>query len=462
MNSEQPNQRDLSRWRLLAYGQAGVPLAALSLPLYIYLPSFYAETLGLGLATVGGILLAARLWDLALDPLVGVLSDRVGNRGSRRKRWICFGAPFLMIGTLLLFLPDQGVGAIYLLLASFVFYLGATMVFLPYIAWGAELGVDYHGRSRITGTREAFVILGTLVAVSIPAAFAGDLSTSMRVLGISTVMTLFVSLIVLGVFVPDPPQAGRAVIDWRDGVRTIVADKAFRRLLGAYLLNGCANGLPATLFILFVGHRLGMPDVAGPLLLAYFLCGFLGMPIWLALSRKTDKRSAWSVAMLLASVSFIFVPFLGSGDFVFFVVICVVSGLCLGADLMLPPSMQADIVEADARRNGERRAGTYFGFWNIATKLALALAVGLAFPVLEWSGFDADLKAQSDQALLTLGLLYGGLPVLLKLSAVALVLSHRLPGERHHIEKFIPPHRGVPHEKNSVPSATSSLVHNRM
>ena len=210
--------------------------------------------------------------------------------------------------------------------------------------------MDYHGRSRITGTREAFVILGTLVAVSIPAAFAGDLSTSMRVLGISTVMTLFVSLIVLGVFVPDPPQAGRAVIDWRDGVRTIVADKAFRRLLGAYLLNGCANGLPATLFILFVGHRLGMPDVAGPLLLAYFLCGFLGMPIWLALSRKTDKRSAWSVAMLLASVSFIFVPFLGSGDFVFFVVICVVSGLCLGADLMLPPSMQADIVEAEVRQ----------------------------------------------------------------------------------------------------------------
>lgn len=437
-------------------------MAALSLPLYIYLPSFYAETLGLGLAAVGGILMAARLWDLVLDPVVGALSDRIGRRSSRRKRWIGCGAPLLMAGTLLLFLPGEGISKAYLLFASFVFYLGATMVMLPYIAWGSELSADYHGRSRVTGTRETFVIFGTLVAVCIPAAFSTDLAGSMRFLGIGTVVTLFVSLIFLGIFVPDPPHVGRTSNDWRCGVRTISENKAFRRLLAAYLLNGCANGLPATLFIFFVGHRLGMPDAAGPLLLVYFLCGFVGIPAWLALSRKTDKCRAWSAAMLLASASFIAVPFLGDGDLVLFVVICVLSGFCLGADLMLPPSIQADIVAADAQTTGEQRAGAYFGIWNVATKLALALAVGIAFPVLEWSGFDANRDSQSEEGLLTLGLLYGGLPVLLKMGAVALVLRHRLPGEQLPSEPVHHSLHGAAHEKSSVSYTTFDLVHDRM
>jgi GPH family glycoside/pentoside/hexuronide:cation symporter len=462
MGATAHHEGDLSRWRLLAYGQMGLPLAALSLPLYIYLPSFYAETLGLGLAAVGGILLAARLWDLVLDPLIGALSDRIGRRGSRRKRWIGCGAPLLVVGTLLLFIPSQGIGGTYLLVTSFVFYLGATMVMLPYIAWGAELGGDYHGRSRVAGHREAFVILGTLVAVAVPAMFADDLTASMRVLGIGTAALFCISLVLTAAYVPDPPQNDDTAIDWWRSARTIAENKAFRHLLSAYLLNGCANGLPATLFILFVGHRLGMADAAGPLLMLYFLCGFLGMPAWFALSRRIDKRLAWSAAMLLASASFIAVPFLGTGDIVVFAVICVISGLCLGADLMLPPSMQADIIEADARATGEHRAGAYFGFWNVATKLALALAVGIAFPVLEWAGFEAGGDTQSEQGLVTLGLLYGGLPVALKLAAVVLVMRRRLPGEQAGTIIHQDPIRGAPHEKDSVSPANFNLVHNGM
>ena len=57
------------------YGLPGLPLAALGLPLYIYLPTFYAEQLGLGLAAVGAALLIARVSDVITDPLIGLLSD---------------------------------------------------------------------------------------------------------------------------------------------------------------------------------------------------------------------------------------------------------------------------------------------------------------------------------------------------------------------------------------------------
>ena len=63
--------------QLLFYGLPGLPLAMLGLPLYVYLPSFYTQEIGLTLSTVGLALLAARSLDVITDPLVGWLNDRL-------------------------------------------------------------------------------------------------------------------------------------------------------------------------------------------------------------------------------------------------------------------------------------------------------------------------------------------------------------------------------------------------
>ena len=45
---------------LAAYGALGLPLAFIALPIYVHLPKLYAD-FGLSLASVGAVLLAARL-----------------------------------------------------------------------------------------------------------------------------------------------------------------------------------------------------------------------------------------------------------------------------------------------------------------------------------------------------------------------------------------------------------------
>ena len=96
------------------------------------------------------------------------------------------------------------------------------------------------------------------------------------------------------------------------------------------------------------------------------------------------------------------------------------SGFSLGADLALPASMQADVVDLDRVATGRRRTGLFFAVWGMATKLAGAVAVGIAFPVLAALGFTTA-GGNDGTALTGLALLYGGLPVVLKLAAVALV-----------------------------------------
>jgi Na+/melibiose symporter-like transporter len=413
---------------LLAYGAPAVPLAALTLPVYVFLPTVYAEELGLGLGAVGAALLIARLWDVLTDPLVGALSDATRGRFGRRRPWIVAGLPLVLAAVWFLFLPDRSAGIAYLIGWSLALYLGWTMMVLPLTAWGAEMSGDYHQRSRIAAFREAGVLLGTLLALALPLmAGLGSAAEKLAALGIIgevTILALPVAVALLLWRTPERPPAARAGLALRPALRIMARNKPFRRLIVAYLINGTANGLPATLFLLFVSEVLQLPDRAGMFLALYFGAGVLAVPLWLSLSYRYGKHRVWCGAMVWACAVFVFVPLLGPGDLWGYVAVCVLTGSALGADLVLPSAIQADVVDVDTAASGTQRTGLFFALWGMATKLALALAVGLAFPVLDLAGLQEG-DGNSPGALFALAALYALVPVIFKLAAV--VLMWRFP-----------------------------------
>ncbi len=418
-----------NRLQRFAYGLPGLPLAMLGLPLYVYLPTFYADTVGIELALVGLALLLARTSDLITDPLAGWLSDHWRGPGGRRKTPMLVGAILLLVSIHFLFRPPDGIGFGYLLLCAITTYLGWTLVTVPYTAWGAELATEYHDRSRVTANREAWVIVGTVLAIALPAALqiAGNNAATLDLAGTALWILLPLTLLIAISTVPEPARRPNST-QWATSFRLLRANRPFQRLLTAYLFNGIANALPATLFLLFVSHVLVTDEWTGVLLVTYFAAGIVGLPLWLKVARHTNKHRAWAASMLLASLVFLAVPFLGAGDVTLFLVICLLSGLGLGADLALSSSLQADVVEWDSHHGGAQRAGLFFGLWGMATKLALAVAVGISFPLLDWVGFNTN-TVNSTESLLALSLLYGGLPVVIKLIAVSLIWNFPLDQE---------------------------------
>ncbi len=406
-------------------------MAALNLPLYVYLPTFYSAGLGLDLAAVGAVLLLARLFDMVIDPLMGELGDRLQTRWGQRRPWLVLGTPLLLFASWKLFMPAENVGIGYLLLWSCLAYIAWTAMLLTYAAWGAELTGGYDERSRVTGVREGFVIAGILLAASLPT-LAGVAPESREALALvfqSMLVLLPLALALLLLTVRERPAGRQHDLPFLQGLRLAFANQPFCRLILAFFLNGIANGLPATLFLLFVRHVLGADVDAGPLLLLYFVSGMLAVPGWLWLSRRIGKHRAWAASMLWACTMFAWVPFLGPGDTTAFAVICVLSGASLGADLAIPASMQADVIDLDRVLSGRRRTAFFFALWSMASKLALAMAVGIAFPVLSAIGFTAD-GVNPPNALLGLALLYSLLPVLFKLAATALVWKFELDANR--------------------------------
>jgi GPH family glycoside/pentoside/hexuronide:cation symporter len=416
----------------VAFGGLALPLAALNLPFYVYLPTFYTRELGVELGLVGAILLVSRILDVVTDPIVGTLGDRTRTRFGRRRPWVLAALPLLLLASWRLFLPPDDAGGLYLFVWVSLAYLAWTMILLSYSAWGAELSPDYDERSRIFGARECFVILGVSTAAALPTLIGSDPGgrTTMAAIFWLMAVALPVATLVLFARIGERPHLEARALPFAEGVRTALANRPFRQLIFAYLLNGVANGLPATLFLLFVQHVIAVPEAGGPLLLLYFASGLVAIPFWLKVSARIGKHRAWSISMLWVCLVFVFVPFLGPGDLWWFAVICLLSGVSLGADLALPTAMQADVVDADTVTTGSKRAGLYFALWSMATKLSFGLAVGIAFIALAVIGFQADAAENDGRSLFALIALYALLPLVMKLASIGLVWNFEIDAVR--------------------------------
>ncbi len=417
-----------------AYALPALPFAVLTLPLYVVVPTHYAK-LGVPAATVGLVLLLVRAFDALIDPIGGFLADRTRSRYGRRRIWFAAGIPPTALGAYALFSPpamlSAGGGALYLLFWGMVLSVGWTIALVPFTAWGAELSTTYEGRNRVSAWRETVTFLGTLVALSAQAIF-GDTATTLAFFALFIAIGLPVAATVTLAVVPEPVDRSTARLSLSAGLRHMRANKPFLRLIVAFFINSLANGFPATLFLLFVTDRLAMPEAAaGRFLVTYVAAGIMAVPFWLWLAKRWSKHMAWCAAMLVACAAFSLAPFLGAGDGSYFLIICVFTGLAVGADIVLPASLQADVIDVDTAASGEQRSGLYLACWGLATKMALAFAVGIAFPALVLFGFDATSGGEKSQAgLVALGVLYAGIPVVLKLGAIALMWRFPLTAEQ--------------------------------
>ena len=150
--------------RVLTYGILAIPIAFLGLPLYIYLPNFYVNEVGMNVAVVGAVLFIARLLDMLADPFIGRLSDtRI-----KRKNMILIGSVLILIGFYFLTHPTSNSSIMYLLVFSVLTYIGFSLVNIPYLALNAQLGKDYYDNTRLSFSREICTILGILTALLLP------------------------------------------------------------------------------------------------------------------------------------------------------------------------------------------------------------------------------------------------------------------------------------------------------
>lgn len=456
--------------RLVAYSTMQLPLNMAALPVVLNVSHFYGEVLKLPLGIMGLIFIATRVIDAIQDPVIGLVSDKFTHRGPRgRLTFVALMLPLMIGGFYMLFDPpdvlfaEPTLLALWLFAALFVVHLGYAGVSISYHAHGAELTTEYNERTRVTVGREIFGLLGMTLAVVLPTVFTrlygehtGYIYMGLAFLPIAILFALPTLTYSPGSVYPpvvreNPETHVRYFRGWLVGLTPVLTrptawfersltlktlvpffapmkNRLFRRLLLVFIINGSALGVAVSVMLFYVEHVLKAgKGEAGIILLVYFGAAAASVPLWLMLSRRLSKTAAWFIAMVVTVVAMSFGVLLGAGDFFWFLPIAILTGLGIGADYGLPPSVLADVINSEEGQDTQGDTGAYFGLWALSTKLATAIGAAGSLPVAALLGFNPARGEYSTSALV---FVYIAVPVIIKIIAAVLIWYIRIEAER--------------------------------
>lgn len=415
---------------LIAFAAPAAPLLALSLPVIIFLPPHFAEHLGLPLWAVSAIFLGARVFDLIIDPAIGGMQDRTVHPLGRRKIWLAVSAPVLMILLWIVFLGlPPGINPWLAGLAVFAMYLAYASMMIAHLGWAGELQPTYHGRTQVLGAVQLSSAVGQalmlIIAGVVVQAFHGDNADAVSAMGWTIFALIPLTTLLAITFVKDPQTPPQPHLSFRETVKTLAGNKLALRVLAPDLLLGIAQGVSGGLFLFYFQFVLGFENEAQTLLAIYFMAGLLGVPIWWWLARARGKHVALQIALVFASLTTAGIVILPAHEFIFAAPAMVAAGLTNGGGVLLTRALMADVVDEDELRTGARRSGLFFGVLLTTSKLGVA-AGPITYAILGAVGFIPALGGEnSEQALMTLSVLFIAVPIVLY--ALAALSMHKYP-----------------------------------
>jgi len=422
--------------RLLRFASLGMPLAAVEAPLTTYVPPLYAAIFGFNLATIGAIFLIARLWDAVIDPAIGVLSDRTRGRWGRRRPWIAAGSVLFAIGAFGAFVPPKGAGAVTLSIALFTLYLGYSMIATPFAAWTGELSAQYHERTRITTYAMVMTALALLLALVLPSALAVRLAnqpaTELAAMGAMVFVLLAITLpLGLGALPePAPAKGPLPPLHLRETAGFVLREKLLLRVLASNGAVRLGQGIRTALFVFFVSSYMGRPALAPALFLYQYLFGILACPIWLMIGRRLGKARAAVAGELIQMTINLSLLLVAPGAWPLLIALTTAQGLAQGSGNLMLRSIVADVADAHRLETGHDRVGLFFSVFSLSDKAGLALAVGIALPLVGALGFTPG-HVNTAAALFHLKAVFALGPALAHLVSAAVVKGFPLDETRH-------------------------------
>jgi GPH family glycoside/pentoside/hexuronide:cation symporter len=404
-----------------------------------YLLKFSTDVLLIAPATIGFLLLLARVWDAVTDPAAGWLSDRTNTRLGRRRPWFLGSALPLGGAIVMLWSPpadlDGTALTVWIGAAILLFFTAYTAFRVPHIAMGAELSRGYHDRTRVFGVMQMVESVGMLAAAGVlvfleqaedPRGFARVLS-----LGMGAFATVLILLAAWRLRERTEFLGRGGASPWRS-FRDVLANPHSRILIGVFFLEQLGFGALVALIPYLSDYVLETPGSTGIYLFGAIGAALLSIPAWIYLSRRIGKIRIWRFSIVAKAVLFAMAFFLGAGDFLPMLIIATLFGVMNGCGSVVGPSLKADVVDWDEAETGERKEGSYFAAWNFVQKSAAGVAVWAIGVMLTVTGFVPNVP-QSGETLLGIRSLASAIPSLLHVLALILMLRFSLD-EAAHVE----------------------------
>jgi Na+/melibiose symporter-like transporter len=357
-----------------------------------------------------------KMWDVIIDPLIGMLSDRTRHKWGRR--------PYLLVGAIvtgiffcaLFNVPAYDSAFVRFWHVTLLFVLcttGYTIFSIPYIAMPAEMTASPAERTRIVSYRMVFLFVGIVLSGGLAPVLVDRFGGGVGGYGVmSLILGGIIGIAMLISYfgapeksLPEMPQSGPI---WRSVVEGPFRNTAYLKVFATYAIQltgfGCLLvGLPYyTTYVLGGG---------GPQLTAIFLllngAAIISIPAWLKMSTAIGKVSAFKLSgiiLVLSMAAFWLVSQPSAVLAVYGAIVCV--GIGFAGQQVLGLALLPDLAELDPSANRTANlSGIYTGIWLAGEKTGFAIsafAVGILLSMAGLVETSAGSVAQAPRVVETI------------------------------------------------------------
>jgi Na+/melibiose symporter-like transporter len=375
---------------MLIFATSAMPLGALGLAMPIFVQPYFAQDLGVGLVMLGAAFGVVRLIDIFIDMLLALGMDRTRTRIGRYRPWVILSAPILMIAVYQLFMAPKGIGMGFLVTWLLVMNLGNSMLLIGRFAWSATLVTRYNERSLFYGVMAFVAIFGNILVLSLSAALSKQsMADNIHLIGWMILLLTPLTVGLTAAFTPeqinpDAKSLRAPIADYIDLVRRPEVLRLFFMSLCTTLGPGWMANLYIFFFTLARGFTTGQ---SSGLLIFYVATGALGAPLIGLMAARLSKHRTLITATVCYSLGLCTVMIVPKADFLLTVPVMMWCGFWgAGFDLM-NGAMTADVGDHVRLDQGKERMGLLYAVLSLASKLANAGAVMIAYPLLALLGF---------------------------------------------------------------------------
>lgn len=431
---------------LLAYSLPYLSSVFLIAPIGI-LQGIYAKYFGLSLTVIAGVILVARMFDAVSDPVIGYLSDWHRARSGTRKPLMVAGGLIYVLGGYFLYAPPAAVGVPYFACAFIMFYIGWTLLEIPYVAWGGELAATSIEKTKVFSYRTAVGYGGLLLFYAMPLLPLFETTDitpkTLRWTAIAAGAMMLPFLYIAMTKVPDghvPPDIRKAsaagpretIGSW---LRLFSGNRPYLILMAAYLTCGSSSGMWYGLIFSYVDAYLGLGAQFAQMFLLSFAIGIACTPLWYKVAFRLGRKAAWGISIALLAASFIYTGMLRPGETTFaeLLTLKVVNTLGFVALNILVPSILSDVVDYGNLKFGVHRGASYFAVYTFGNKVVYALSAAIGLAIAGWYGFDPTVTEQTESGIFGMYLAIVWIPMAFVLVSSVFVVMIPMNARRHDI-----------------------------
>lgn len=436
----QPRAWSRPDWAGLGWATGELGLACYAGVSTIYLLFYATQVLRIPPVLAGLALLVPRVWNVAADPLVGILSDKTRTRFGRRRPYLLGGAILWGACFALLFnlspLHRPLLAAVWFGLVFLLNNTGLSLYQVPYATMLAEISRDPQVRTRLAGYREIVARAAILLTLAGGPWLLGHAAS--QAAGFSVIGVVFGLVIVVGgvaAFLAtgsaDVPLTAYKHLGLRTQVATLVENRPLAWLSASFLCVNVGDAVFSGALVYYITRILGhSPAAIGVLYPVSSVTGIVVAPLWWRAAIRFGKIRVCRVALALNALCCLLPLCITAGRYELMFPFMALYGFANTGARLLPNAMAPDTADLDEARTGERREGVIFSIFIFVQQTGFAvggflLGVFLAFGTRTPAAATApQFSAMAVLLTFTLGAaaLYG--------SGFLAVLPYRLKGER--------------------------------